>query len=99
MKAMKWVPDRVLIVFLLVSLYVTSSHQNTDQNSEFNVTKRVETNDHEAKVFYKHTWPVRVLSLENYMHTLSQFQVNCKLTFSRIFLDTKLVVLFRVFLS
>ncbi|KAK8472579.1 hypothetical protein PHAVU_002G245000 [Phaseolus vulgaris] len=55
MKAM----NRVLIVFLLlVSLYVTSSHQNTDQNSsEFNITKRVETNDHDAKVFYKHTWP------------------------------------------
>lgn len=65
MKAM----NRVLIVFLLlVSLYVTSSHQNTDQNSsEFNITKRVETNDHDAKVFYKHTWPVRVLSLEIYI--------------------------------
>ncbi|XP_052727930.1 sulfite exporter TauE/SafE family protein 3 isoform X4 [Vigna angularis] len=62
MKAMKWVPDRVLIVFLLLllSLYVTSSHQNTDQktvSSEIHVTKRVQTNDHDAKVFYKHTWP------------------------------------------
>ncbi|XP_014508382.2 sulfite exporter TauE/SafE family protein 3 isoform X2 [Vigna radiata var. radiata] len=63
MKAMKWVPDRVLIVFvlLLLSLYVTSSHhQNTDQktvSSEIHVTKRVQTNDQDAKVFYKHTWP------------------------------------------
>ncbi|WVZ24790.1 hypothetical protein V8G54_003334 [Vigna mungo] len=62
MKAMKWVPDRLLIVLLLLllSLYVTSSHQNTDQktvSSEIHVTKRVQTNDHDAKVFYKHTWP------------------------------------------
>ncbi|CAJ1938418.1 unnamed protein product [Sphenostylis stenocarpa] len=64
MKARKWVPDRVLIalliLLLLLSLCVSSSHQNTDHktvSSEFSVTKRVETNDHDAKVFYKHTWP------------------------------------------
>lgn len=61
MKAMKWVPRvLILLLLLLLPLYVTSSHQNTDQktvSSEFHVTKRVQTNDHDAKVFYKHTWP------------------------------------------
>ncbi|RDX75539.1 Sulfite exporter TauE/SafE family protein 3, partial [Mucuna pruriens] len=55
----KWVAERVLIAFLLlVSVYVTSSHQNTDQKtiSASNETKGVDTNDH-ARVFYKHTWP------------------------------------------
>ncbi|XP_027347002.1 sulfite exporter TauE/SafE family protein 3-like [Abrus precatorius] len=54
----KRVAERVLIVFLLLSVYVTPSHQNTDQEttSASNETKRVDTNYH-AKVFYKHTWP------------------------------------------
>ncbi|XP_020216076.1 sulfite exporter TauE/SafE family protein 3 [Cajanus cajan] len=54
----KLAAERVLIVFLLLSVYVTSSHQNTDQKtmSASNETKGVDTNDH-VKGFYKHTWP------------------------------------------
>ncbi|KAL2343220.1 hypothetical protein Fmac_004505 [Flemingia macrophylla] len=55
----KWVAERVLIAFfLLVSVYVTSSHQNTDHETMLasNETKGVDTGDHD-KGFYKHTWP------------------------------------------
>ncbi|KAH1250887.1 Sulfite exporter TauE/SafE family protein 3 [Glycine max] len=58
----KWVAERVLLVafFLLVSVYVASSHQNTEQkpvSSPSNDTKGVDTNGHHANGFYKHTWP------------------------------------------
>ena len=61
----KWVAERVLLVafFLLVSVYVASSHQNTEQkpvSSPSNDTKGVDTNGHHANGFYKHTWPVSV---------------------------------------
>ncbi|XP_061362599.1 sulfite exporter TauE/SafE family protein 3-like [Gastrolobium bilobum] len=55
-----WVAEWVLVVFLLlVSVAVTSSHQNTVQkttSAASSETKGVDANDH-AKVFYKHTWP------------------------------------------
>ncbi|RZC12767.1 sulfite exporter TauE/SafE family protein 3-like isoform X2 [Glycine soja] len=58
----KWVAERVLLVafFLLVSVHVASSHQNTDQkpvSSPSNDTRGVDTNGHHANGFYKHTWP------------------------------------------
>nr|XP_012572301.1 sulfite exporter TauE/SafE family protein 3-like isoform X2 [Cicer arietinum] len=50
---------RVLVIcflLILLSAYVTSSHQYTDQKT--NETKGVDGNyNHHAKVFYKHTWP------------------------------------------
>ncbi|KAI5384811.1 sulfite exporter TauE/SafE family protein 3 [Lathyrus oleraceus] len=66
-RVMKWlIPgrSRVLIIsfLLLLSAYVTSSQQHTDQKTApastlSNETKGVDANHH-AKVFYKHTWPV-----------------------------------------
>ncbi|CAJ2677274.1 unnamed protein product [Trifolium pratense] len=52
---MKW----VLISFILLSAYVTSSHQYTSQKTTpaFNDTKGVDHDNDHAKVFYKHTWP------------------------------------------
>lgn len=72
---MKWlIPgrSRVLIIsfLLLLSAYVTSSQQHTDQkttpaSTSSNETKGVDANHH-AKVFYKHTWPVRVFNIHKY---------------------------------
>jgi NADH:ubiquinone oxidoreductase subunit 6 (subunit J) len=63
---MKWVlGTRVLISFILLSSYVTSSHQYTNQKttpSSSNETKGVDNANGHAKVFYKHTWPVRVFN-------------------------------------
>ncbi|AET04372.2 sulfite exporter TauE/SafE family protein [Medicago truncatula] len=54
----KWVipgRSRVLIIsLLLLSSYVTSSHQYTDQKT---TPPSNETKGDHAKVFYKHTWP------------------------------------------
>ena len=61
--AVKWVAEKVLVAFLLVSVYVASSQQNTDQktiSSASNETKGVDTKAHHAEGFYKHTWPVSV---------------------------------------
>ncbi|KAH1236910.1 Sulfite exporter TauE/SafE family protein 3 [Glycine max] len=59
--AVKWVAEKVLVAFLLlVSVYVASSQQNTDQktvSSASNETKGIDTNAHHAEGFYKHTWP------------------------------------------
>ncbi|KHN48052.1 hypothetical protein glysoja_015522 [Glycine soja] len=59
--AVKWVAEKVLVAFLLlVSVYVASSQQNTDQktiSSASNETKGVDTKAHHAEGFYKHTWP------------------------------------------
>jgi hypothetical protein len=62
---MKWVlGTRVLISFILLSSYVTSSHQYTNQKTTLasNETKGVDHANEHAKVFYKHNWPVRVFN-------------------------------------
>jgi len=69
---MKWVilgRSRILLIcfLLLISAYVTSSHQYTDQKATpaSNETKGV---DIHAKVFYKHTWPVSVFNIHKYFY-------------------------------
>ncbi|KAK7318890.1 hypothetical protein RJT34_03597 [Clitoria ternatea] len=53
----KWVAERALIAFLLlVSLYVTSSLQNSDQKPS-NETKGVGVDTNHPQGFYRHTWP------------------------------------------
>lgn len=53
--AVKWVAEKVLVAFLLlVSVYVASSQQNTDQktvSSASNETKGIDTNAHHAEGF------------------------------------------------
>lgn len=72
------VAERVLITFLLVvmiSAPVTCSHSS-------NETKRVDdANDHHAKVFYQHTWPVRsyvFIQQKNYVLFLLYLSFNFK---------------------
>ena len=62
----KWVAGRVLIIvfLLLVSASLTSPQQDIDQrttSASNNETKGVDAY-HRAKVFYKHTWPVRMFT-------------------------------------
>jgi len=65
----KWVipgRSRVLIISLLpLSSFVTSSHQYTDQKTTPPPSN--ETKGDHAKVFYKHTWPVRVFNIHNFI--------------------------------
>jgi len=57
----KWVAGKVLIIALL--LPVTVSAKNT--TSESNEITGVGTGYH-AKVFYQHSWPVRILPSQIY---------------------------------
>ena len=73
----KWVipgRSRVLIISLLpLSSFVTSSHQYTDQKT---TPPSNETNGNHAKVFYKHTWPVRVFNIHNFIWSHSLISSN-----------------------
>lgn len=57
-----WVVGNALIAFLLlVSVSATSSHQNTDTKTTAPSNGTIGV-DYQAKVFYKHHWPVRVFT-------------------------------------